>query len=104
MAEFVVGDSDSSLTATLIRRSGAVFDLTGHTAKLRYRIGATSYTSKVMTLLAPLTDGRVSYPFAAADLANEGIMYAEIEVTETSSGKVVSNSSVEEFIVRGKTT
>src|SRR6267143_3872910 len=100
MADFVVGDSDSSLTATLIRRDGSLFDLTGHTVKLRYRIGATSYTAKVMTLLAPLTAARVSYPFAAVDLANEGIMYAEIEVTETSSGKIVSNSNVEEFIVR----
>jgi len=104
MAEFVVGDSDSSLTATLIRRDGTLFDMNGHTAKLRYRIGTTSYASKVMTLIAPLNAGRVTYPFAAVDLANEGIMYAEIEVTETSSGKIVSSSNVEEFIVRGKTT
>jgi len=104
MADFVAGDSDSTLTATLIRRDGSVFDLTGHTAKLRYRIGSTPYSLKIMTLLSPLTAGRVSYPFAAADLTNEGIMYAEIEVTETSSGKIVSNSTVQEFIVRGKTT
>lgn len=101
MADFVVGDSDSSLVATLIRRDGSFFDLTGHTVNLRYRIGSTTYPTQIMTLLSPLTAGRVSYRFESADLNNEGIMYVEIHVTETGSGHIVSNSNTEEFVVRG---
>ena len=104
MADFVVGDSNSKLVAVLLRRNGAAIDLTGRTVNLRYRIGVTTYSAKAMTIVQPPSIGTVSYLFAAVDLANEGIMYAEIEVTETATGKILSNSSIEEFIVRGKTT
>lgn len=42
--------------------------------------------------------------FAANDLAEEGIMYAEFEITETSTGNLVSSSEITTFVVRGKTT
>lgn len=102
MADFVVGDSNSTLVATLLQRDGNVKDLTGHTVALKYRIGQTTYTVKAMTVRNPPTAGIVEYKFAAVDLNNEGVMYTEIEVTQTSSNLVVSNSDVQEFAVRGK--
>ena len=40
----------------------------------------------------------------ADDLAQEGIMYVEFEITETSSGAIVSSSEITTFVVRGKVT
>lgn len=101
MADFVVGDSNSSLVATLFRRNGSLYDLTGKTIKLKYRIGITSYSEKTMTILTPSTSGQVRYLFAAVDLANEGNMYAEVEILD--GALVVSSAEVGIFGVRGKT-
>lgn len=38
------------------------------------------------------------------DLSEQGIMYVEIEITETSTGKIVSSSDELIFVVRGKVT
>src|SRR5258706_6898122 len=102
MSDFVVADGNSTLVATILQRDGNVKDLTGHTVQLKYRIGQTPYTAKNMTVRSPTSGGVVEYKFAPADLANEGVLYAELEITQTSSGLIVSNSDVQEFTVRGK--
>lgn len=103
MADFVVGDSNSSVVATLIRGDGSILDLSAVSTVVtwKYRIGSVVYAPLTMTILTPPENGRVQLIFAAIDLATEGIMYAEIEVTQP-VGLILSSEFVLEFTVRGK--
>lgn len=101
MADFVAGDSGTTLIVTCIGTDGEILNLTGAEVKILYRIGSTLYTAKVMTVLTPETEGQAQYKFAGADLGNEGIMYAEIEIRF--SGQLISSADVLLFTVRGKT-
>lgn len=104
MADFVKGDSGSKLRVTCVGTDGEIFNLTGYSVLLKYRIGSTIYTQKNMTVLSPATDGVAEYTFASADLGNEGIMYAEIEVTVGGGpGTLISSADPLIFTVRGKT-
>lgn len=80
MADFVVGDSESKLVARLIRRDGSLVDLTGKSVNLKFRIGSVTHAAVGMTVLSPPTAARAEYKFSSADLSEEGIMYAEVEV------------------------
>lgn len=56
-------------------------------------VGLPGYTGSIV-----ITD------FTGTDLGEEGVMYAEFEITENSTGLIVSSSEVSVFTVRGKVT
>lgn len=100
VADFVAGDTASKIRVSLTRASdGSVFDLTGYTARLKFRIGTGAVLTKSMDIVAPPTGGVVEYMFASGELT-EGTMYAEVEALV--SGTVISTTTVGTFIVRGK--
>lgn len=63
MAEFVQLDTNSVLRVTLLKRDGSIFDLTGYTVKLKYRIGNVSHAPVDMTILSA-TDGTAEFQFS----------------------------------------
>ncbi len=103
MADFVKSDSGSTIRITCISRNGEIFNLTGYTVKLKYRIGSKVYTAKTMTIVEPATDGIAEYNFLPADLDIEGIMYAEVEVENDGTSTLISSTDIMIFTVRGKT-
>lgn len=101
MADLTIRDSNSRLRINCLKRDGSIYNLTGYTVELRYRIGKTPHVNVAMTIIdAPL--GIVEYQFTATNLAEEGIMYAEFEATETATGKLTSSAEVLILTVKGK--
>jgi len=68
------------------------YDLTGHTAifEMTSVYGGTPKIDAAATIVAPATDGRVRYTFTAADTDTVDRYHADIEVTETATGKVLT--------------
>lgn len=101
MAEFTIGDTDTRLRVTCLRRNGSIFTLTDYTVALKFRIGGTIHSAVSMNIVDAL-GGRVEYRFLSTDLSEVGTMYCEIEVTEISTGRVTSSAVPLIFTVRGK--
>jgi len=51
LADFVIRDNNSKLRVTCLKRDGNVFNLTGYTVQLKYRIGSTDHSVKSMTVV-----------------------------------------------------
>lgn len=101
MADLTIRDSNSRLRITCLKRDGSIFNLTGYTLALRFRIGKTTHANVAMTVIdAP--NGIAEYAFTATNLSEEGIMYAEVEVTETATAKLTSSAEVLILVVKGK--
>lgn len=98
--DFVAGDTNATLEARLKKASdGSAFDLTGCTVLLRWKIGtAGSVVEKAMTVAAPTT-GVATYRFGEDELA-EGDLYCEVQVTETSTSRILTTQVLGLFTVR----
>jgi hypothetical protein len=79
------GDRRPPCVALATDGAGTAIDLTGCTAKFFMRLRDSSGTPKVngaaATVVAPQTQGKVQYDWAAADVDTAGIYEAEFEAT-----------------------
>lgn len=100
MSDFVQDDSASKFTATLRRRNGSSYDLTGHTVNIQYRIGSVGHPD-VLATITDVVGGLIEHVWTALELAEHGVMYLEISIIN-GSGKVISSSDILEFDVREK--
>lgn len=66
--DFVAGDTGSVVQLNFRnRQSKAIIDLTGKTAKIRFKIDTDAFTEKTMTITSA-TKGLATYQFAAGEL------------------------------------
>lgn len=101
MSDFVVADSDAELLLNLLHKNGSIFDMTGKTAQLAWRIGDGAALIRSMEVLSPATEGRVRYKFTSGigDLYAPGMLYAEVHVIDGAS-KTVSSAEILQLTVR----
>ena len=99
--EFVAGDTGSKLVVTCKNnQDGSVFDLTGASLKLNFKIDSGATKTPAMTVLIPATDGKGEYTFISTDLV-AGRMQAAAEITD-SAGKIITQLVPFVFAVRAK--
>lgn len=90
--EFTEGDTGSKLEVTCKDDADkSVIDLTGATAKVRWKNGAGQLVEKAMTV-TNAAGGIAEYQFAAGEL-EPGTMGIEIEITD-SGGDIIKNLSL----------
>ncbi len=81
MADLVVGDRGKLVRTIRNAADDSLFDLTGKTVTLKYKINGGALQSKAMTVQNPGTNGRAEYQFAANDLT-AGELEGEIVIQE----------------------
>ena len=85
MATFYFGQNDTSptLTDTLFDANGNAVDLTGATVHFTMtdRFGVVVINAATASIVAPATNGNVSYTWQSGDLANAGTYRARWIVT-----------------------
>lgn len=97
MADFVAGDTASTLAVTCVDDSGAAIDLTGCTANLRWKDEVGTVQTKAMTV-SNATAGECTYQFSDGELFSPGMSF-EAEITD-SAGKKLSNVDLISVTVR----
>jgi hypothetical protein len=88
MAEFVSGDTASTLALTLVDDSGAAINLTNCTVKLHWVGEDGVVVNKSMTIVSAAA-GTCSYKFAAEELFASGMEF-EVEVTDSNGYKLTN--------------
>lgn len=87
--EFVAGDTGSTLQVTCKdNATGAVINLTGKTATLRWKNAGGALQSAAMTIASPAT-GIATYTFTSADLT-AGLTQMEVRITDTATSNYVT--------------
>lgn len=97
MADFVAGDTASSLAVTCVDNSGAAVDLTGCTVTIRWKDEIGETQTKTMTV-SDATAGICTYQFGEDELFSPGMSF-EVEITDI-GGKKLSNVDLISVTVR----
>ena len=86
------GDVNFARDFLLKKPDNTAYDLTGHTAnfKMTTVYGGTAKINAAATIVSPATEGRIRYTFIGTDTDTTDRYHAEVETTETSSGKVLT--------------
>jgi acetyltransferase-like isoleucine patch superfamily enzyme len=96
-SDFVAGDTAAKIGVQCYNKDGSVFNLTGHTIKLRFRIGNGALVNAAMTVLTPATLGQAEYKFTTGQLV-AGRMKCRAQVT-LGDGTILSSQDVGTFNV-----
>jgi hypothetical protein len=96
LADFVAGDTVSSLKVECTDDDGAIIDLTGCTANIRWKDEIGELQIRVMTV--DVASGTCSYQFGEDELFSPGMSF-EVKVTDISN-KTVSNVDLISVTVR----
>jgi hypothetical protein len=88
MADFVSGDTGSTLLVTCKDDSGAAIDLTGATIKLHWQDATGTVQDKDMTIVDE-TAGECSYKFGESELFAPGMAF-EVEITDATGFKLTN--------------
>ncbi|SCX94107.1 hypothetical protein SAMN05216420_101396 [Nitrosospira sp. Nl5] len=88
MADFVSGDTGSTLLLTCADDAGAAIDLTGCTIKLRWQEAAGTIADKTMTIVSAAA-GTCSYKFLAGELYPPAMAF-EVKITDA-GGFILKN-------------
>lgn len=86
MADFVSGDTASSLLVTCTDDMGAVINLNGCSVNLHWQQATGTIADKTMTIISAV-DGVCSYKFLTGELFAPGMAF-EIEITDASGFKL----------------
>lgn len=97
MADFVAGDTASTLRVKCVDDSGTAIDLTGCTVNIRWKNDIGVVQTKPMTV-SDAAAGICTYQFDVDELFAPGMSF-EAEVTD-SSGKKLSNVDLISVTVR----
>ena len=97
MADFVAGDTASSLEVTCADDSGAAVDLTGCAVNMRWKDEVGVVQTKAMTV-SDAAAGICTYQFGEDELFSPGMSF-EVEITDI-GGKKLSNVDLISVTVR----
>ena len=88
MADFVSGDTGSTLLVTCQDDSGAAIDLTGATVRLHWQDATGTVQDKAMTIVDE-TAGECSYKFDVDELFSPAMAF-EVEITDATGFKLTN--------------
>lgn len=97
MADFVAGDTASSLAVTCVDDTGAPIDLSGCTVNIRWKDEVGTVQTKAMTV-SNAAAGECTYQFGDNELFAPGMSF-EAEITD-GSNKKLSNVDLISVTVR----
>lgn len=87
--QLVVGDKASKIRVTCKDSAGQIIDLSGKSAKLRYKIDGGTLQSRDMTVTAPLA-GLAEYQVGATDVT-PGLLVGEVRLNEGLADQLTSS-------------
>jgi len=98
--DFTAGDTGSVLRVTMRDKyTKALLPLSGlYTANILFKMEGGALVSRAMTILSGANDGKAEYQFTTGELT-AGTMEAQIEITETASGKKISGLGIRTYEV-----
>lgn len=103
MAQFVQGDSGSTISITCTDQNGNPINLTGASAVLAFYVdnessGVIGASSHAVMTITNAPEGIVQYTFSATDLANAGTLYYRVAIT-LPGGNVISSAPIQEIVI-----
>lgn len=97
MYSFVQSDTGSKLRVTCVQDSDdAAFNLTGYTARLRFRMNGGTVNDVAMTVISAAS-GILEYQFAANELGAGELTFA-VRLTDTNSKRTSSLEAPTVFV------